>query len=90
MSASVHLLATVIWGIYGIVIGAMAIFYSYSGTFVWLSVIVAVVGNSSHLVAFAWSQKGVSITASNAQTGQPDISGRQVVNGSGQVIGKIQ
>ena len=90
MSASVHLLATLIWGIWGIVIGTIAV---WTGTFTqWVAIatIVAVVGNSAHLVSFAWSQKGLSVSAYQASTQPPDISGRNVVNQSGSVIGKIQ
>ena len=90
MSASVHLLATIIWGIYGIVVGALAIVQGYTGVFVWISVIVSVTGNSAHLVTFAWSQKGLTVSSSQSQPVQPDISGRQVVNGSGQVVGTIK
>ncbi len=68
----------------------MAIVYSYSGDFVWISVIVAVVGNSAHLVTFAWSQKGLTVSSSQSQPATVDLSGRQVVNGSGQVIGTVK
>lgn len=90
MSAAVHFLATVIWGAFGIVIGALAVVDSYVSDWVWLAIIVSVVGNSSHLVAFAWSQKGISVSASQASPQPPDVSGRNVVNNAGQVIGKIQ
>lgn len=83
MSASVHFLATVIWGLYSIVIGALVVVYGYSSDFAWISIWIAVVGNASHLVTFAWSQKGVNISAEPA-------SGKQVVNSAGQVIGTVK
>lgn len=90
MSASVHFLATVIWGIFGIVSGVMAIYYTYTSNWVWISIIVAVVGNSTHLVAFAISSQGVSVNAQGSSTSESNITGRQVVNGSGQVVGTIK
>lgn len=90
VSAAVHFLATVIWGVYGIVIGLVAVVYTYSSDFVWISIIVAVVGNSSHLVAFAWSQKGLTVSSSQGNSSESSISGRQVIDAGGQVIGKIK
>lgn len=90
MSASVHFLATIIWGVFGIVTGIMAIYYSYTSNWVWISIIVAVVGNSTHLVAFAVSSSGVSVNAQGSNTKQVDVAGRSVVNSAGQVIGTIK
>lgn len=90
MSASVHLVATVIWGIWAIVVGAIAIWTNAFGQWVSIATIVAIVGNSTHLISMAWSQKGLTVSALQASTQPPDISGRQVVNASGQVVGTIK
>ena len=63
-----HLLASFIWGLYGLVIGAMAVSYRVFDIWVALSVITAIVGNSAHLVAFAWSKKAATITSTAGKT----------------------
>jgi len=57
----VHLVATLGWVIYAIVVGSLVILHNFSGFWAWLSVITAVVGNSAHIIAFGLSQQGVSI-----------------------------
>lgn len=69
-SGTVHLLATLFWGIYGIVIGSLVVVFGYNNDFAWISVIVAVVGNSAHLVAFSYGQGKISIQATG-QVGKP-------------------
>lgn len=66
----IHFMATMVWGVYGIVIGVVAIASSYISNFVWISIIVAIIGNASHLVAFAYSKGKISIQATG-QAGKP-------------------
>lgn len=61
----IHFLATVMWGTYGIAIGLVVVVNNYTGFWPFTSIIVAIVGNSAHLVTFAWS-KG-KFTASSKQ-----------------------
>ena len=66
----IHFLATLIWGVYGVVVGLAAL-YSPGGFSLWIgiTVVTAIVGNSAHLVAFAWSKKGqINITSTQAKT----------------------
>ena len=60
----VHLLVSLVWGIYGIVVGAMGIAYSFSGAlsyWLWISIIVAITGNSAHMVAMSMSTQGIEV-----------------------------
>ena len=66
----IHFLATAIWGVYSIVIGVVAITSQYISNFVWISIIVAITGNSAHLVTFAYS-KGKILVQSTGQVGKP-------------------
>ena len=67
-AALTHLLTGLIWGVYAITIGSLAIVYNFSSPWVFVSIITAVVGNSAHLVAFAWSNKGLQISSSAGKT----------------------
>lgn len=69
-SGTVHLIASLLWGIYGIIVGTLVVVYSYNNLFSWLSIIVAIIGNSTHLVAFSYSQGKISIQ-STGQVGKP-------------------
>lgn len=60
---AVHLTVAVIWGVYGIIIGSLAILTGFSGAYIWDSIIVAIVGNSAHLVTFSLSKTGLSVEA---------------------------
>ena len=63
-------MATAIWGAYGVIVGIVAIVSGYDNDLVWISIIVAIVGNSAHLVAFAYS-KGKILVQSTGQVGKP-------------------
>lgn len=69
-AGTVHLIASLLWGFYGIIVGTLVVVFSYSNLFSWLSIIVAIIGNSTHLVAFSYSQGKVSIQ-STGQVGKP-------------------
>lgn len=69
-SGTVHLISSILWGIYGITVGVVVVVNGYNGIFSWLSIIVAIIGNSTHLVAFSYSQGKISIQATG-QVGKP-------------------
>lgn len=60
-----HFLSTLIWGIYGITVGTFAVSSGYTGPYIWVTIVTAIVGNSAHLVAFAWSKKGFQVSSSS-------------------------
>jgi hypothetical protein len=60
---TVHLVATVIWGIFGIAVGTLAIINHNFNTYVMVSEIAAISGNSSALVALSISKSGLSISS---------------------------
>lgn len=64
----IHLFATILWGVFGIAIGSIGIVYDYSSYWLWLAIITAIVGNSAHLVAFAWSKGKAQISSSTTTT----------------------
>jgi len=70
-SGTVHVIASLLWGIYGIIVGTLVVVYSYDNLYGWLSIIVAIIGNSSHLVAFSYSQGKISVQATG-QVGKPN------------------
>jgi len=69
-SGTVHLISSLLWGIYGIIVGTLVVVYSYHDLYGWLSIIVAIIGNSSHLVALSYSQGKISVQATG-QVGKP-------------------
>ena len=60
---TVSLISTLTWGLYAIIIGSLAVYYSYSNNWLWIGEIVAIIGNSAHLVAMHLSKTGLDITA---------------------------
>ena len=61
LKMTVHLVATVIWGLYGIIVGSLVVVHNFGGIWAWISITTAVVGNSTHLVIFSITSKGVQI-----------------------------
>lgn len=60
---TIHLVATLIWGLFGIVIGSIALVYGQFGTWVGISLVAAITGNSAHLVSFSLSKTGLDISS---------------------------
>ena len=60
---TVSLISTLVWGLYAITIGSLAIYFGYDNNWTWIGEIVAIVGNSAHLVAMHLSKTGIDITA---------------------------
>ena len=63
-------LATGIWGIYALVVGTLSIVDGFTGNLVWITIITAIVGNSAHLVTFAYQKGKIQIQATG-QVGKP-------------------
>lgn len=62
-SETVHLIATLTWGIFGITVGTLAIVHNNFSTDVMVSEIAAITGNSAHLVALSFSKSGLSVSS---------------------------
>lgn len=60
---TVHLIATVTWGIFGITVGTLAIVHNNFNTDVMVSEIAAITGNSAHLMALSFSKSGLSVSS---------------------------
>ena len=60
---AVSLISTFFWGIYGITVGSLVVYFGYNNDWSWISIVVAIIGNSSHLVAMHLSRSGLDITA---------------------------
>lgn len=62
-SETVHLIATLTWGIFGITVGTLAIVHNNFSTDVMVSEIAAITGNSAHLMALSFSKSGLSVSS---------------------------
>ena len=56
------LVSSVIWGLYGIIVGMLMVTTHYTSIYGWISIIVGVVGNSSHLMAMHLTRSGLSVS----------------------------
>lgn len=70
----VSLISGIIWGTYAIVIGTLAVYFSYNNNWAWLSIVVAIVGNSAHLIVMHYSAKGLTIQAQGSSPPGPPKS----------------
>ena len=62
---TVHLIASMIWGIYGITVGLIGVLYNHFSAYVMVSIVVAIVGNSAHLMAMSLSKTGLTVSDQN-------------------------
>lgn len=62
---TVHLISSLIWGIYGITVGVIGVVYNDFSSYVMVSIVVAIVGNSSHLMAMSLSKAGFTVSDSS-------------------------
>ena len=67
----VSLISGIIWGLYAIVTGTLAIYFNYNNDWTWLAIIVAIIGNSAHLVAMHYSNQGLTIQAQGSSPPGP-------------------
>ena len=61
---TVLLIVALIWGVYSIAVGIMAVTGNYSNDLVWISIIAAITGTTGAHVALSISQKGLSLQTS--------------------------
>ncbi len=59
----VHLVATVLWGLYGIIAGAIGLIDHDFSSYVMVTIVTAIAGNSAHLVSMALSKSGLQVTS---------------------------
>lgn len=69
---TVLLIVALIWGVYSIAVGIMAVTGNYSNDLVWISIIAAISGTTGAHVALSISQKGLSLQTSG-KTAQTDV-----------------
>lgn len=60
---TVHLISTMVWGIYGITVGCIGALNHSFNAFIMVTVTAAIVGNSAHLISMSVSQAGIITTA---------------------------
>ncbi len=63
---TVHLIMALLWGIYGIIIGSLVIVFHYNNLWSWLSIVVAIAGNSIHMVTMDFSKTGIEVATKEA------------------------
>ena len=62
---TVHLVASVLWGIYGITVGSIGVIHNNFNTDVMVSIVVAISGNSAHLISMSLSKTGLAVNSEN-------------------------
>jgi len=60
----VHLVATIFWGTFGLAIGSLAVISNTFNIYVMVALIVAITGNSAHLVAMSYNKGSLQVEAS--------------------------
>jgi hypothetical protein len=60
---SVHLISTLLWGIYGLTVGTVSLIYNSFNPYVMVTLVSAIVGNSAHLISMSYGQKGLEVQA---------------------------
>lgn len=60
---AVHLIATTLWGLYGLAIGSISAIAHDFTIYIMVSIITAIAGNSAHLISMALSKTGITETA---------------------------
>ena len=71
---TVLIVVALIWGVYSIAVGIMAVTGNYSNDLVWISIIAAISGTTGAHVALSISQKGLSLQTSGKT---PDTQEKQ-------------
>lgn len=71
MKSTTHLIMAIFWGVYGIIIGSLVVIYGYSNVWAWLSIIVAISGNSVHLISMDFNKEGLQIKSQNENPPKP-------------------
>jgi len=71
----VSLISGIIWGTYAIIVGTLTVYFSYNNDWAWVSIVVAIIGNSAHLIVMHYSNQGLTIQAQGSSPpGPPKVS----------------
>jgi hypothetical protein len=62
---TVHLIATIFWGLFGLAVGIISTFRNDFNVYVMVSLISAIAGNSVHLISMSFSKTGISVSSEN-------------------------
>ena len=65
---TVHLISTLLWGIYGLSVGTIGVIYGQFNGYLTVTIVTAIVGNSAHLISMSLSKTGLSETSSAGKT----------------------
>lgn len=68
MKDMTHMIVSLGWIVYAIIVGIMAVLSGYQSNLLWASIIVAIVGNSAHMVALSYSQGKIDVASSQTAT----------------------
>ncbi len=64
----VHLIASIIWGIYGLTVGIVGVVSRDFSVYVMVSIVVAIVGNSAHLISMSYQKGALAVQATQGKT----------------------
>ena len=67
----VLLLLGLIWGVYAIIVGTLAVLSQYNNDLLWISIIVAISGTTGAHVALSMSAKGISLQSTGQVRPEP-------------------
>ena len=67
----VLLLLGLIWGVYAIIVGTLAVLSPYNNDLLWISIIVAISGTTGAHVALSMSAKGISLQSTGQVRPEP-------------------
>jgi hypothetical protein len=60
----VHLVATIFWGTFGLAVGSLAVVSNTFNIYVMVALIVAITGNSAHLISMSYNKGNLQVEAS--------------------------
>lgn len=59
----VHLIATILWALFGIIVGSLGVISHQYSAFLMATMVAAIAGNSAHLVTMDFNKKGIEISS---------------------------
>lgn len=60
---TVHLVATIFWGLFGLAVGIISSILNDFNIYVMVALIAAIAGNSVHLVSMSFSKAGITVSS---------------------------
>lgn len=60
---TVHLISALLWGLYGLTVGTIGVVYNDFNFDVMVTIVVAIVGNSAHLITMSLSKTGFTASS---------------------------